>query len=155
VTLTYSSDLYPQPFSTFLRGPKTWKSHDNRSGLYQEWSNTLQYMEHSMLWTVPATWGWALLCNMVTLLVIMAVQRSWRVPQLCCALMVISGWTILRTKELNDSLLVLYGWILHLHLTVPHCSHLFWHAHSVARLVDDCWCVVCTATWSPVTVCIH
>lgn len=33
--------------------------------------------------------------------------------------------TVLTTKQLNDSLLVLFGWFLHLkcrHLSIPHCS---------------------------------
>jgi hypothetical protein len=37
-------------------GPNKWKSHSDRSRLFQRWSNPFQGMNHSMSWTVYATW---------------------------------------------------------------------------------------------------
>jgi hypothetical protein len=56
--LAFSSDPNLQPFSVFLPVPKAWKSHGERSRLYETWSYTFQYMEHNVSWTLQPTCGW-------------------------------------------------------------------------------------------------
>lgn len=100
--LMSSSDQNLWPFSNFLTGANIGKPHgDKVTG--RGWG----CMECSMSWTVHATWGWALSCNMMTPLMRMlgrftmeAVQRILRIPQQHCV-MVMSG-------SLNASIKGLY-----------------------------------------------
>jgi hypothetical protein len=152
-TFSYDPDLCTVLWH-FLEGANTWTQHYIRSGTYGRWSKSFLHFCNILGCDMGLVLLSLISCSLLPWTELMRPLHLWDTHTSIHRMHspVNFGWlTILGTKELNNTLLILFAEVLHpecWNLTMSHCSHflLIWPC-SVPQLMVHCLCVMHTIIW--------